>query len=75
MPLYYLLSYLVLTSMSVADANSISAIGKVAPAKSHSAFQWPEFLKELLHLLFIGVQEGITVWSSDEGRGQIQLIT
>lgn len=61
--------------MSVADASSISAIGKAAPCKSHSAFQWLEFLEELLHLHFFGVQEGMSVSPSDEGREQIQLIT
>lgn len=60
--------------MSVADASSISATGKAAPCKSPSAFQWLDFLEELLHLSFARVQEGIWLLPSDEGREQIQLI-
>lgn len=31
--------------MNIADASSISAIGKAAPSKSHSAFQWLDFFR------------------------------
>lgn len=74
-PPRYLLSYLVLTSINAADVSSVSAIGKVAPAKPHSALHCPDFLKELMRLLFTGVKRGISMLSNDEGREQKQLIT
>jgi len=48
--------------MSIADASSVCAVGKAAPAKSHSALQWLDFLKELLRLLFNTVEGGILVY-------------